>query len=206
MPHDVPIVDEETTARLVARLLAGGRSAQVRAERLLAQAGSLRALRTAIPSTPDLSTPERLRLLAALELGRRSLTERRRGQVLAEPRAVVARFRELALSEVEVLVAVGLDSGRRVLVEARLVGGVDGVFARPRDLLRPVLAAGGVGLLAVHNHPSGCPAPSPEDIAFTHRLQEAARICGLALVDHIIVASGGWCSLRQSGYLGALSD
>ena len=109
---------------------------------------------------------------------------------------MVSRLSHLALLEREVLVILGLDAGLHVVSEHRLVGTTTGVQAQPRDVLGPVLAAGAVALVAVHNHPSGLPQPSPADIAFTRRLGLASEMCGVALLDHVIVASRGWCSLR----------
>ena len=194
--------DPADTAALLARLLAPGPAVRTRAERLLAEAGSLRGLAAPGRAGRWLAEDERLRILAALELGRRMLVERRPGDLLDTPRAVVARFRDLVLADVEVLVAVGLDPARRGIVVHRMIGSVDGVHARPCDLLRPVLSAGATGLLVVHNHPSGCAQPSASDLAFTARLRAAAQVCGIALVDHVIVASGGWTSMRAAGQLG----
>ena len=124
------------------------------------------------------------------------------GQVqLRFPLCVVARFRDLALADVEVLIGIGLDAERRIVCERRMTGTAVGVAAAPRDLLAPALAAGAVALIAVHNHPSGMATPSQADLAFTRRLGAAAQLCGVALLDHVIVASGGWCSLRESGWL-----
>ncbi|MFZ4579260.1 MAG: JAB domain-containing protein [Myxococcota bacterium] len=205
--HELVERDAADTSELLARLLDGEASpAQRRAERLIATSGSLRRLAARVDEPGLLAPMERARLRAALEIGRRMLVEARPGAVLDTPRSVVARYRDLAMADVEVLVVVGLDPSQRGIVEHRMVGAVDGVQARPRDLLRPVLAAGATGLIVVHNHPSGNPAASPGDLAFTARLRAAAQLCGLMLVDHVIVASGGWTSLRVTGRLGTAQD
>lgn len=201
--HDVERRTADSDDALIACLLGPSRSARTRATGLLAQAGSLRALTRVAGHCPLLSPAERDRVLAALELGRRALVERRYGQRLLEASAVVAWCRDLALSEVEVLLVAGLDAAGRILVQHRMVGAVDGVQARPRDLLRPVIAAGAVALVLAHNHPSGAPQPSASDVAFTRRLQTAAQVCGLALLDHVVVAGGGWSSMRALGHLEA---
>ncbi len=187
-------------AHLIAHLL--GEALPRRAQLLLHHAGSLRALQPQIlRNDTGLSPRQRDALLAAFELGRRALVEKSPGVALGDPQRVVARFQDLGLMEVETLIALGVDARKRAVVEHRMIGSVDGVAAKPRDLLRPVLAAGAVGLIAVHNHPSGDPTPSGSDIAFTQRLQQAASLCGVTLLDHIVIASGGWCSMRASGWV-----
>ena len=115
--------------------------------------------------------------------------------------AVAAHFRDLALLEREVLAIAGLDHRGFLLCERRLHGHGFGVPATPRDLLPAVLTAGAVAAVLVHNHPSGRLAPSHADLLFTTRFQEAAALCGLQLLDHVILAGGGWLSLRHAGWM-----
>jgi DNA repair protein RadC len=199
--QDLPIWSEEPTEALVARLLGGSRTARQRSAQLVQAAGTLRSLGRVSQSSPLLTPDERARLLAGLELGRRALCERTQGQRIHGPEAIVARYRDLALAEVEVLIATGLDSAGRVLAEQRFAGTVDRVHAQPRDVLRTVIAAGAVGLVLVHNHPSGWPTPSAGDIAFSRRVRQAAILCGIQLVDHVILAGGRWVSMRALGHL-----
>lgn len=116
---------------------------------------------------------------------------------------LAARYAHLALLAHEVLVVVGLDPDGQLRCEHTFVGDAGSVDVRPRDVLRPVVAAGAAALALVHNHPSGTNKPSAADLAFTTRVADAARLLGLALVDHVIVASGGWTSLAQRGWLTA---
>ena len=152
------------------------------------------------------SSEQRRRLAHAFELTCRLLAESPSPDVLCDPKCVADRYRRLALEEAERLVAVGLDAGRRVLIEYELGGAVDGVHARPSDLLRPMIAAGAVAMIAVHNHPSRCREPSATDLAFTTRLARAAALCGLELLDHVIIAGGQWTSLAQRGHLPVTHD
>ena len=170
-----------------------GRAAGWRGLRRLLQSGA---------SEAELAPEERLRVAAALEVGRRLIAEQPPHRPLADPAAVALRYRALGLEEVEHLIAVGLDSGRRPIVEHRIGGAVDGVHAQPRDLLRPMIAAGAVAMIVIHNHPSGCREPSTSDVAFTTRLLHAGELCGVPLLDHVIVAGAGWTSLAQRGVLG----
>jgi DNA repair protein RadC len=94
-----------------------------------------------------------------------------------------------------------------ILVTARLrpfawhrvsVGTLDETTAHPREILRPVLIGASYGFAMVHNHPSGDPAPSPADIELTRRIQQAADLLRLNLVDHVIVTEAG----RRNGGIG----
>lgn len=197
-------LDVASDAALVARMLDGGDQGSLRGRALLRAHGGWWGLRRALAgrgAVAGLRPLERARLLAALEIGRRGLVERVGRSVLNSPERVVARHRDLALCETEVLVALGLDAGRRLVCEHRMVGAVDGVQALPRDLLRPLIAAGATALIVLHNHPSGSCEPSQADRVFTRRLSRAAGVCGLPLLDHLIIAGGGWHSLAAEGEL-----
>jgi len=69
----------------------------------------------------------------------------------------------------------------------------------PRDALRPAVREGAHGVVFVHNHPSGDPAPSPEDLDLTERLRAAAELVGVLARDHVIVAAGGYYSFVEAG-------
>ena len=84
-------------------------------------------------------------------------------------------------------------NGRRELLAEEVIarGGPDGVMVRPRQILARALEVGASGLMLVHNHPSGDPAPSDLDRRFTRKLAVAAEALGIRLHDHLIVARGG---------------
>lgn len=123
------------------------------------------------------------------------------GPQLRTPQAVAAYCNDLALLPHEVLIALVIDSSHHLRVRVHIDGHPHGVAARPCELLRPVLVSGCSALIVVHNHPSGSPRPSATDIAYTQRLADACRLLGVALVDHVIVASTGWTSFAQLGWL-----
>jgi DNA repair protein RadC len=72
--------------------------------------------------------------------------------------------------------------------------------AEPRPILRDALSRGAAAVILFHTHPSGDPTPSLEDLAFTHRMPEAAKIVGTELLDHLVIGGvGRWLSLRERG-------
>lgn len=95
-----------------------------------------------------------------------------------------------------------LDQGHQVLAAVTAsVGTVDHTFLSPRELLRDVLLANGVALVVGHNHPSGDPEPSPDDVTVSLRLDAAADVLGLRLLDHLVVGGTRWTSIARRGHL-----
>lgn len=107
----------------------------------------------------------------------------------------------LADEPAEAMAVAFLDSRHRIIGTAiPYRGTMARASVEPRGLLVPALLANAAAILIAHNHPSGDPTPSAEDVAFTRRLAEAGEVVGVRLLDHIIVAGPSrWLSLRQRG-------
>lgn len=102
----------------------------------------------------------------------------------------------------EVMVAVALDGRNHVIAELEIAaGGAHGFAVRPRDVLRPLLRTGASAFILLHNHPSGDPTPSKEDVVLTQRVAECAVAVDVPLVDHVVVGArgGGFVSLLSLG-------
>ncbi len=140
-------------------------------------------------------------LAAAFELGRRAAwSPPRRGERCLDPGRVHELTRHLAHAERETFHVVLLDvRGRLIKVAQVAEGSLTQCPVSPRDALRPAVRDGAHGVVFVHNHPSGDPAPSAEDADLTERLRAAAEIVGVLARDHVIVASGGWYSFVEAG-------
>lgn len=142
-------------------------------------------------------------IAAAFELGGRLAQAQRRRERprLAQPEDVAAFFAgELAHLGHECFWCLAQDSRQHLLGEPRLIskGDVDGTDATPREFFRHALLANASSCIAVHNHPSGDPAPSAADQMVTSRLVTVGRHLGLALADHVILGDGGrFISLRR---------
>ncbi len=80
-------------------------------------------------------------------------------------------------------------------------GILDSTLVHPREVFRAALLANAAAIVAGHNHPSGDPSPSPDDIALTRRLASAGDIMGVPLLDHVIVADGRYYSFREGGLI-----
>jgi DNA repair protein RadC len=86
-------------------------------------------------------------------------------------------------------------------VETVSIGSLNASIVHPREVFRPAILASAASIIAVHNHPSGDPEPSQEDVGITRRLAQVGEILGIALVDHLVIGSRGAVSLRERGLL-----
>lgn len=94
-------------------------------------------------------------------------------------------------------------NARHHLIKRSLVvrGGLNSASVEPRELFREAVRASAAGLVVVHNHPSGDPEPSEDDVRLTRRLKDAAELLGITLLDHLVVSKGGYVSLREHGLI-----
>lgn len=142
----------------------------------------------------------RTRWEAAVELVRRALSE---PCAFPEPFRTAAdafdRYRYLmADHRVELFLAVLLDVKNRRMCDVRVSTGIlNGSLIHPREVFAPALRERAASVLLVHNHPSGDPAPSPEDREVTRRLRAAGGIVGIAVLDHVIIGDCSFHSFRE---------
>lgn len=93
-----------------------------------------------------------------------------------------------------------LDGRHRLLAITTVsVGSADHTFMAPREIFRDALASGASAVFLAHNHPSGDPAPSPDDRLITRRLVQAGLLIGIEVLDHLVIGAGSWASLAQLG-------
>lgn len=135
-------------------------------------------------------------VLAGLELGRRSTSLR--GRPIHSPEDALVHLCWMATLRREHFQVLYLDTRRRLLrSETISIGTLNASLVHPREVFRTAFLESAQGLLVAHNHPSGDPEPSTEDLALTRRLAKIADLLGFTLVDHLIVAGNSWVSIRQ---------
>jgi DNA repair protein RadC len=178
------------------------------ANAVLAAVGGLHGLARAslddVRQVPGIGVARAAQMLAAIEAGRRTLVRGRRDRPqILEPRHVAELLiPEFGSRRVEHFGVLLLDTRRRVLRTAVLsVGSLDASLAHPRDVFREAAAAGASAIILFHNHPSGDPTPSRDDVALTERLVQAGDLMGIPVIDHIIVAESRFVSLREQKVL-----
>lgn len=181
----------ETSNRLVAGSGGLARLARFRARGLAAHA--------------DVSETDAVRVLAAMELGHRVERESRVA-VTGEPLTAAGVFAwaqpRLGALEHEELWVLCVDARTRLRSTWQAGrGGLHGCAVLPRDVLMPVVREAAAAFVVVHNHPSGDPSPSAEDVAFTRALAKGGAALSIPLLDHVVVGGGAYRSLLDAGLL-----
>ncbi len=143
-------------------------------------------------------------VLAAVELGRRTLMRTHGDRPrLNTPRQLASHLLPQHGSRpVEQFGIVLLDTKHR-LIQIRLVssGSLDSTVAHPREVFRDAIAGRAAAIVLFHNHPSGDPRPSGDDVALTARLVEAGQVIGIDVLDHLILADQRYYSFAEAGQL-----
>jgi DNA repair protein RadC len=185
-----------------------GASALDLADIVLAAAGGLHGLlrygRDDLLRVRGLGAARAAQVLAAMEIGRRVLSRRPadRLQIRSPRDAACFLMPEYSARPVEQFGVVLLDTRHRVLRASVLaVGSLDGTSIQPREVFRHAVVASAAALVLFHNHPSGDPQPSREDVDLTRRMVAAGLLMGVTVIDHVVLGDGRYCSLKEAGYL-----
>lgn len=198
-------------AELVAILLGTGSAGQpvpIVAARLLEEVGGVPGLERsgvgALGCIGGVGPSKAARIVAAVELGRR-VVERPlvRGARIGSSRDIDAALRpRLARAQSEHFIALPLDAKNRAIGEIRIsVGGLTACPVAPSDVFRALVREAAAAVIFVHNHPSGEPTPSAEDVALTERLCRAGELLGVRVLDHVILGHEGYFSFLDAGLL-----
>ena len=198
-----------TDAELLGWVLApgsAGAGAIERARGLLSNTGlpELAACPAAVLAGRSGLGPTRARrLLAALELGRRSLRPMPvTGLLVRRPEDLTAVLRdEFRGLDRERFIALYLDARHRVrALETVSIGSLNASLVHPREVFKPAIAISAAAVIVAHNHPSGDPRPSGDDLELTGRLDRCGELLGIALLDHMVVGDAEITSIREYGW------
>lgn len=200
-----------TDQELLALLLgtgSGGRAVTALAATLLERAGGLASLSamsvTELCRVAGVGPAKAARIVAAFEVGLRALSERADPEEpLTDSRKVFERFGTLiATRRTECFLVIAVDSKNRPCRVSEVArGGRTRCQVDPSEVFRHLIGEAASGAIFVHNHPSGDPSPSPEDVELTDRLLRAGQLLEIRVLDHLIVARGAYSSLRDLGIL-----
>ena len=172
---------------------------------LLASTGDVRSLSRAtaeaLMRTPGVGPTRAARLLAAMELGRRVVAAPRGPRPrLGSPSAVGAYLLPRHGGHREERFGVLLLDTKHRVIRAVVIslGTLDASLVHPREVFRAAAEHSAAAVVLFHNHPSGDPMPSTEDVWLTRRLAQAGDLMGIAVVDHVVLGDGCWHSVRES--------
>lgn len=175
------------------------------ARQILEQSGGIRRLAAMsyreLRRLDGLGPAQAARLAAAFEMGTRAHAPPTREAALLDSGAVFARYgRAIAHSPTERFWVVSVDAKNRPKSAQEVArGGRVSCQVDPAEVFRQLVVDSASGAVFLHNHPSGDPDPSPEDLALTARLVEAGRVLEIRILDHLIVGAGRYTSLRDAG-------
>ncbi|MEI3605834.1 DNA repair protein RadC [Pseudogracilibacillus sp. SE30717A] len=143
-------------------------------------------------------------ILAALELGRRiNRYKPEEKYIIRSPEDgadyVMEEMRNL---NQEHLVVLFLNTKNQIIHRQTIfIGSLNASIVHPREIFREAVKRSAASIICAHNHPSGDPSPSKEDIHVTRRLVEAGKIMGIELLDHLVIGNNSFTSLKEKGYL-----
>jgi DNA repair protein RadC len=178
------------------------------ANAVLTAAGGLHGLARAstddLRRVPGIGGARAAQLIAAVEAGRRTLLRVRRDRQQFMNSHEIAEFLvpQFGARPVEQFGVILLDTKHRFLRTTLLsVGTLDASIVHPREVFRAAAAAGAAALVLFHNHPSGDPRPSDDDIALTKRMVRAGELMGITVLDHVIIAESRFYSMKDADVL-----
>jgi DNA repair protein RadC len=220
--HDLPISErprerlqkfgiEALSAQEILALILGrgvaGESVMVTAQRLLSQFGNLKGIASAsveeLSQVKGIGIAKASQIKAAFELANRveGFSEAGSKPLVKSPDDVVGLVRgRLKGKKKEHFLALLLDTRNQLIKVAEVsVGSLDGSIVHPREVFKEAISATAASVVFAHNHPSGDPTASEDDIGLTKRLAEAGEIVGIDVLDHIIIGDKNYLSLKREG-------
>ncbi len=190
---------------IILRVGSGGENVLNLAQRLLNTHGLVGLARKSIAELSQekgLGEAKIVQVKAAFELGRRLLASApdERPQIRTPADAANILMSEMALLEQEQLRVMLLDTRNRVLaVPTVYLGSLNMTMIRVSEIFREAIRQNAAAIIVAHNHPSGDPSPSPEDVAVTREIIEAGRLLDIELLDHLIIGQQHFVSLKERG-------
>lgn len=199
-----------TNAELIAILLrvgVRGENAVTVGQRLLNKFGGLTGLHRApfaeLKKQHGVGDAKAAQIKAAIELGRRLTLEspEERPAINSPADAAALVSYEMAALEQEHLRVILLDRRNRVLETVEVYkGSVNSSQLRVGEVFKDAIRKNASAVIVIHNHPSGDPTPSPEDVAVTRAITQAGKLLDVEVLDHLVIGQGKWVSLKERGF------
>ncbi|WP_282597708.1 DNA repair protein RadC [Bacillus sp. REN3] len=178
------------------------------ANRMLSQFEGLRLLKDAtleeLTQIKGVGKAKAIHVLAAVEIGRRiaSHTLEERYVIRSPEDGAKYLMNDMRFLTQEHFVCLYLNTKNQILHKQTIfIGSLNASIVHPREVYKEAVRRSAASLICVHNHPSGDPSPSREDIEVTKRLAESGKIVGIELLDHLIIGENKYVSLKEKGYV-----
>lgn len=178
------------------------------ANRLITHFEGLRLLKDAsldeITAIKGIGSAKAIQLLAAVEIGRRisTLTYDDRYTIRSPEDGANYVMHDMRFLSQEHFVCLYLNTKNQVLHKQTIfIGSLNASIVHPREVFKEAFRRSAASIICIHNHPSGDPTPSREDIEVTKRLAESGKIIGIEVLDHLIIGENKFVSLKEKGYL-----
>ncbi len=204
---------EALSAQEILALILGrgvrGESVMVTAQKLLSRFGSLKGVATAsveeLSEMKGIGPAKAAQLKAAVELAKRvELYPETESKLIIKTAEDVVRVvkKDLRWKKKEHFLALLLDARNRLIKSVEVsVGSLDASIVHPREVFKEAVSASAASVIFAHNHPSGDPQPSEDDIKLTRRLVEAGEIMGIEVLDHVIFGDRDHLSMKSKGLI-----
>ena len=196
--------DDCNLAELLAVIIGGSDQLEV-AERVIGKFGTVKGLALAHPdeiaSLQGVGKQTALRIKAAITLGRKILQPEEERTTIHSPGDAAAILSPiLAHRDQEYLVVLVLDTRNRVVDTVEIYrGSLNSSMVRVAELFKPAIQRNAAAIILSHNHPSGDPTPSPEDVSLTRTVVQAGKLMDIECLDHLIIGTGRFVSLKEKG-------
>jgi DNA repair protein RadC len=204
-------IETLSNVELVAILLRTGSAGEPvmnLAGRLFSQVGGLRQFTDIsleeLTKVKGIGLAKGIQLLAGIELGRRvaNSTPESRFTIRSPEDVSKLMMEEMRHLTQEHFVCLFLNTKNHVIAQTTIfIGSLNSSIVHPREVFKEAIRRSSASLICLHNHPSGDPSPSREDIEVTKRLIEAGKIIGIDVLDHIIIGDGKFYSLKEQGLI-----
>jgi DNA repair protein RadC len=142
-------------------------------------------------------------ILAAIELGSRLFKEKSEKEIyITSPEDIVKELAHIKENKKENFVALYLDARNKLIYKETIsIGSLNASLVHPREVFEPAVRNLAAQIILAHNHPSGDPEPSEDDLEMTKRLVEASKILGIDVIDHIIITKNRFFSFKEKGLI-----